>query len=64
MRGAPVRAIQELAGRQELGTTQRYMHLSPRRDLRGIRLLDQSKPVAGFGDMLETSTTIAKNETK
>src|SRR5262249_7103582 len=29
MRGAPVRAIQELAGHQELGTTQRYMHLSP-----------------------------------
>ena len=29
MRGAPVRAIQELAGHQEIGTTQRYMHLSP-----------------------------------
>lgn len=29
MRGAPVRAIQELAGHQDLGTTQRYMHLSP-----------------------------------
>src|SRR4051812_46800448 len=29
MRGAPARAIQELAGHQELGTTQRYMHLSP-----------------------------------
>ena len=25
MRGAPVRAIQELAGHQDLGTTQRYM---------------------------------------
>ena len=29
MRGAPVRAIQELAGHQDLSTTQRYMHLSP-----------------------------------
>ena len=31
MRGAPARAIQELAGHQDLMTTQRYMHLSPRR---------------------------------
>jgi len=29
MRGAPTRAIQELAGHQDLVTTQRYMHLSP-----------------------------------
>ncbi len=29
MRGAPERAIQELAGHQDLGTTQRYMYLSP-----------------------------------
>jgi site-specific recombinase XerD len=26
MRGTPARAIQELAGRQDLSTTQRYMH--------------------------------------
>ena len=31
MRGAPARAIQELAGHQDLATTQRYMHLSPAR---------------------------------
>ena len=29
MRGAPARAIQELAGHQDRSTTQRYMHLSP-----------------------------------
>ena len=29
MRGAPPRAIQELAGHRELGMTQRFMHLSP-----------------------------------
>ena len=29
MRGAPARAIQELAGHRDLSTTQRYMHLSP-----------------------------------
>jgi integrase len=40
MRGAPARAIQELAGHQELGTTQRYMHLSPAAIESAIRLLD------------------------
>ena len=52
MRGAPARAIQELAGHQELGTTQRYMHLSPAALDAAIRLLDfpQSR-----GDILETA---------
>ncbi len=54
MRGAPARAIQELAGHQDLSTTQRYMHLSPAAIEGAIRLLDQGKPVSSFGDMLET----------
>src|SRR5258707_10215013 len=44
MRGAPAKAIQKLAGHQNLATTQRYMHVSPAAIDDAIRLLDQ--PVA------------------
>jgi site-specific recombinase XerD len=54
MRGAPARAIQALAGHQDLGTTQRYMHLSPAAIESAIRLLDSGPTVGNFGDMLET----------
>src|SRR5712692_9203005 len=54
MRGAPARAIQELAGHQDLTTTQRYMHLSPAAIEGAIRLLDHPKKAGGRGDMLET----------
>jgi site-specific recombinase XerD len=47
MRGAPSRAIQELAGHQDLATTQRYMHLSPAAIEGAIRLLDASRTAAG-----------------
>ena len=50
MRGAPARAIQELAGHQDLATTQRYMHLSPAAIEGAIRLLDQPKPVVLSGE--------------
>ena len=55
MRGAPARAIQELAGHADLATTQRYMHLSPAALESAIRLLDQ--PVADLqrGDIVETA---------
>jgi len=57
MRGAPARAIQELAGHQDLTTTQRYMHLSPAAVADAIRLLDQPNFVPQFGDSLETGNT-------
>jgi integrase len=69
MRGAPARAIQELAGHQDLETTQRYMHLSPAALDAAIRLLegaaeagphDYSLPAeagshAGRGEILEAA---------
>ena len=55
MRGAPARAIQELAGHQDLTTIQRYMHLSPAAKDSAIRLLDQ--PTAGAGSGEDTSSS-------
>jgi integrase len=43
MRGAPARAIQELAGHKDLSMTQRYMHLSPAALDAAIRLLDGAR---------------------
>lgn len=54
MRGAPGRAIQELAGHKDLSTSQRYMHLSPAAVEAAIRLLEQPKPATQFGDGVET----------
>lgn len=50
MRGAPARAIQELAGHSELSMTQRYMHLSPAALDAAIQLLD------GRGNSVATAT--------
>ncbi|MBZ0170868.1 MAG: tyrosine-type recombinase/integrase, partial [Phycisphaerales bacterium] len=41
MKGAPAKAIQELAGHSDLITTQRYMHLSPAEKDHAIRLLNK-----------------------
>ena len=41
MKGAPAKAIQELAGHESLTTTLRYMHLSPHARVSAIELLNQ-----------------------
>ena len=50
MRGAAVRAIQDVAGHAHLSTTQRYMHLNPAAKETAIRLLD----FADAGEIGET----------
>jgi integrase len=61
MRGAPTRAIQELAGHQDLSTTQRYMHLSPAAVEGAIRLLDEPDSERTFGEILETDASTETN---
>lgn len=55
MRGAPAKAIQELAGHQNLTTTLRYMHLSPMAREGAIRLLDELRAPEDFGEIVERS---------
>jgi len=55
MRGAPVRAIQELAGHRDLSMTQRYMHVSPAAIESAIGLLDRAQSVRGHGEIVETA---------
>src|SRR5258705_12219764 len=55
MKGAPARAIQELAGHRDLSTTLRYMHLSPAALDAAIRLLEP----AGSGAVGEAAGTTA-----
>ena len=60
MRGAPARAIQELAGHQDLATTQRYMHLSPAALDAAIRLLGDGQPTFR-GEILEAAGKTSLN---
>jgi integrase len=53
MRGAPAKAIQELAGHTDLTTTLRYMHLSPSARQGAIALLNNRGSI--FGDIVETA---------
>jgi hypothetical protein len=61
MRGAPARAIQELAGHQELSTTQRYMHLSPAMLESAIRLLEADVGPAKAGHYAESGRVEARS---
>jgi integrase len=68
MRGAPAKAIQELAGHADLTTTMRYMHLSPAARQDAIALLnsreERDEKVRILGDIVETgvaASTTARN---
>ena len=64
MKGAPARAIQELAGHKDLSTTLRYMHLSPTTIESAVKLLERparwsmesEEPGPIRGDGLETGS--------
>jgi integrase len=59
MRGAPARAIQDLARHAHMMTTARYMHLGPSSLEAAVRLLDEARAEAtsgpGRGDIVETA---------
>jgi len=59
--GGSVRSMQELAGHQNLATTQRYMHLTLATLEATIRLLDQSETGSAVGDILETARSQMTN---
>jgi site-specific recombinase XerD len=52
MKDAPARAIQELDGRRDLATTQKYMHVSPSAVANAIRVRDENSAI---GDSLATA---------
>ena len=55
MRGAAMRAVQELVGHQDLTMTQRYSHLSPAPLVDTIRLLESRVAEPRRGEILETA---------
>jgi integrase len=64
LRGAPAKAIQELAGHKQLSTTFRYMHLSPAHRQQAIALLDERPSggwLEGLGDIVETAPAANEN---
>jgi integrase len=61
MRGGSARSIQELAGHQNLTTTQRYMHLTPATLEATVRLFDQAQNAPAGGDIVETGNERRSN---
>ena len=61
MRGAPMRAVQELVGHRDLTMTQRYSHLSPHALADAIRLLEDRETPAPDGEIAETAATPRRN---
>ena len=57
MAGTPARVIQEVAGNQDIRTTQRYMHLSPAAIESAMRWIDQLHPPRR-GEILETAQEV------
>ena len=55
MKGAAARTIQELAGHQDLTTTQRYMHVNRGALDDAIRLLESPVRTTSRGDIVETA---------
>lgn len=55
MKGAPARAIRELAGHRDLSTTQKYKHMSPSAVADAIRLLDGA---GSPGAIVETTGSV------
>jgi site-specific recombinase XerD len=53
MRGAPVKAVQELLGRASIEMTMRYTHLSPDVRKDAVRLLDRRAAGAQGGHKME-----------
>jgi integrase len=51
MAGASTKAIQELAGHEQISTTQRYMHLSPAAKSEAISLLDRGEDLKAEGSI-------------
>ena len=55
MRGAAMRAVQELVGHQDLTMTQRYSHLSQAALVDTVRLLEARPSGSERGEILETA---------
>jgi integrase len=61
MRGASLKAVQELLGHESIEMTLRYSHLTPDVKRGAVRLLDQEPRTPNSGDIRETEEAEKKN---